>query len=91
MLRKKEKKAITSIIALLIGWPIGLDKFVEGQNEEGVKTILTWLLIIIGFVAGAALNEFGYILLSLIGGFVGIIFVLRKLVIQLKAFEEAED
>ena len=58
MLRKKEKKAITSIISLLIGWPIGLDKFVEGQNEEGVKTILTWLLIIIGFIAGAALNEF---------------------------------
>ncbi len=29
MLRKKEKKAITSTIALLIGWPVGLDQFLE--------------------------------------------------------------
>ncbi len=36
MLRKKEKKTIASMIALLIGWPVGLDNFqrvIKGTNK----------------------------------------------------------
>jgi len=91
MLRKKEKKAITSIIALLIGWPVGLDQFLEGQNTEGIKIIFGWLLIFVTFVGAIAQNEPSVLIFSFIGGFVGIIGLLSKLVSKLKAFEEAED
>ena len=44
MLRKKEKKAITSTIALLIGWPVGLDKFLEDESGRGFQIFLGWLI-----------------------------------------------
>ena len=44
MLRKKEKKALASILMLLIGWPIGLDQFFEGKNEKGISTIIGWTM-----------------------------------------------
>ena len=91
MLRKKEKKAITSTIALLIGWPVGLDQFLEGQNSEGVKIIIGWLFVIISFIGAIAFNEPSVLIFSFLAGFVGIIGVFSKLVSKLKAFEEAED
>ena len=44
MLRKKEKQAIASIFALLVGWPIGLDRFVEGNSGKGLAVILGWII-----------------------------------------------
>ena len=95
MLRKKEKKAITSIIALLIGWPVGLDQFLEGNSGNGFKIIIGWsvtgvcLLSGFGFL-GSDLAGFG-LLWGGIGVVVGSFLFFRKLVKKLKAFEEAED
>ena len=75
----------------MIGWPVGLDQFLEGQNSEGVKIIIGWLFVIIPFIGGIALNEPGFLIFSFLLGFVGIIGVLSKLVSKLKAFEEVED
>ena len=58
MLRKKEKKAITSTIALLIGWPVGLDQFLEGSVETGVAAIIGWTANIIFLVVG--LNQIDF-------------------------------
>ena len=52
MLRKKEKKAITSIIALLIGWPVGLDQFLEKNNAKGIQSLIGWSIIGILFLVG---------------------------------------
>ena len=75
----------------MIGWPVGLDQFLEGQNSEGVKIIIGWLFVIISFIGGIALNETGFLIFSFLLGFVGIIGLLSKLVSKLKAFEEVED
>ena len=91
MLRKKEKKAITSTIALLIGWPVALDQFLEGQNKEGIKIIFGWLLVFVTSVGAIVQNKPSVLVFCFLGGFVGILGVLSKLVSKLKAFEEAED
>ena len=52
MLRKKEKKAITSTISLLIGWPVGLDQFLEGSVETSVAAIIGWTANIIFLFVG---------------------------------------
>ena len=75
----------------MIGWPLGLDLFLEGQNSEGVKIIIGWLFVIISFIGAIAFNEPGFLIFSFLLGFVGIIGVFSKLVSKLKAFEEAED
>ena len=97
MLRKKEKKAITSIIALLIGWPVGLDQFLEKNNGKGIQSLIGWLIIGIFFLVGFGLlasgddTGFGFWVISALGGLVGIVCILIKLVDKLRAFEEAED
>ena len=58
MLRKKRKKAITSIIALLIGWPVGLDQFLK-KNGKGIQSLIGWLIIGIFFLVGFSLLASG--------------------------------
>ena len=96
MLRKKEKKAITSTIALLIGWPVGLDKFLEDESGRGFQIFLGWLISGIVFTYG--LFEYtkyqegsGFLVFGSIAVSIGTICVFAKLVSNLKAFEEAED
>jgi len=96
MLRKKEKKAITSIIALLIGWPVGLDQFLEGNNSKGIQSIIGWFLVTLFFFVG--IGSFGMgdkyegiLLISALGGIAGAILIYGKLLVKLKAFEKAED
>ena len=97
MLRKKEKKAITSIIALLIGWPVGLDQFLEKNNGKGIQSLFGWSIIGILFLVGLGMlasgddSGFGFWMLSALGGLVGFVCILIKLVDKLRAFEEAED
>ena len=97
MLRKKEKKAITSIIALLIGWPVGLDQFLEKNNGKGFQSIIGWLITGLLFLFGigslGTVSDAGFSLLflSALGGLIGIVCILIKLVDKLRAFEEAED
>ena len=66
---KERKKAITSTIALLIGWPVALDQFLEGQNTEGIKIIFGWLLIFVTFIGPIVLNKPSVLIFSFLGGF----------------------
>ena len=97
MLRKKEKKAIASIIALLIGWPVGLDQFLEKNNTKGIQSLIGWLIVGIFFLVGTGLlisgdvSGSGFWILSVLGALVGFVCILIKLVDKLRAFEEAED
>ena len=97
MLRKKEKKAITSTIALLIGWPVGLDQFLEGSVETGIAAIIGWTANIIFLVVGLNQIDFwdvetyGYFILGIIGTLIGLILILKRLINLLRDFEEAED
>ena len=92
MLRKKEKKSIASIIALLIGWPVGLDQFLDGNKRNGVMTTVGWLVTFFLFLLGASgQSGAGPLLFSFIGAAVGTVCIFKKLVSQLKAFVEADD
>ena len=90
MLRKKEKKTIASMIALLIGWPVGLDQFLEGNKRNGVMTTVGWLITFIMFLIGAS-GEMGAFVFCFIGTAVGTICIFKKLVSLLQAFVEADD
>ena len=96
MLRKKEKKAITSTIALLIGWPVGLDKFLEGNSARGFQIFLGWLIS--GIVLAYGLFEYinyqeglDYVIIGSIAVSVGTICFFSELIANLQMFEEAED
>ena len=96
MLRKKEKKAITSTIALLIGWPVGLDKFLEGKSKRGFQIFLGWLIS--GIVLTYGLFEYvnyqegsGFVVFGSIAVSIGTVCFFSELIANLKAFEEAED
>ena len=96
MLRKKEKKAITSTIALLIGWPVGLDKFLEGKSKRGFQIFLGWLIA--GFLLTFGLSEYinygegqGFLVFGSIAVSIGTICFFSELIANLKMFEEAED
>ena len=94
MLRKKEKKAIASILMLLIGWPVGLDQFLEGNNEKGI-------FVTIGWTVSLLLLFFGWGLKSYDGGVVLIVAVLsilfgsflacKKLIKVTRAFVEVDE
>ena len=94
---KERKKAITSTIALLIGWPVGLDQFLEGNNGKGIQSIAGWLVVGSTFLIGAGFlgtgddSGFGFWIITALGGLVGTVCILTKLIAKLKAFEEAED
>ena len=81
----------------MIGWPIGLDQFLEGNNGKGVQSLIGWFvvgvltLVGLGFIGSGDDSGFRYLIISVLGGFVGTICILTKLVAKLKAFEEAED
>ena len=96
MLRKKEKKAITSNIALLIGWPVGLDKFLEGKSKRGFQIFLGWLIS--GIVVTYGLIEYinyqeglDYLVIGSIAVPFGTICFFSELIYNLKRFEESED
>ena len=96
MLRKKEKKTLASIFALSIGWPVGLDLFLEGDQTKGTQTLIAWSVVAAMFLAGFRINlsggdGFGLILFALIGTTIGGVLATVKLVKLLKAFVEADD
>ena len=96
MLRKKEKKAIASIFLLLLGWPLGLDRFFEGDKKKGFIAFIAWplgfySLIGLGYLGSEyMIAVFGFlIILGLM--FYGLFRVLRKLVIVSRVFVDADD
>ena len=79
---------------MLIGWPVGLDQFLEGNNERGIFVTIGWMVSLL-------LLFFGWGLKSYYGGFVLIVALLsilfggflacKKLIKVTRAFIDAED
>ena len=105
MLKKDEKKALTRLALLSLGWGIGLDRFYEGKAKEGILSIIGWVLIFGSLLylspchgydyseGGKTYSEMSFNPLSIfpIGfGTYGIILVLRKGVNLVRSFEAAE-
>ena len=104
MFRKEEKKALTRLGLLSIGWPLGLDRFYEGKTREGVFSAIGWLLVFgsIMFLAPCPSQMDGskymamsdanpLVILPLALGAYGALLVLKKGFRLLKQFETAED
>ena len=94
MLRKKEKKALTSILMLLIGWPVGLDQFLEGNNEKGIFVTIGWTVSLLLLFFGWGLKSYDGgvvlivgVLLVLLGSFLAC----KKLIKVTRAFVDADD
>ncbi len=105
MFRKEEKKALTRLALLSIGWPAGLDRFYDGKTRDGVLSVIGWAAVLgsIMFMApcpskyqaGASIATMSetnpLIVLPLALGAYGAFLVLRKGFRLLRQFETAED
>ena len=105
MFRKEEKKALTRLALLSIGWPAGLDRFYDGKTRDGIFSIIGWLLVFGsimflapcpgGFddattsVAMTAPNRL--VIVPMLFGAYGAFLVLRKGFRLLRQFETADD
>ncbi len=105
MFNKDEKKAITRLAVLSIGWGVGLDRFYEGRTKDGFLSILGWGLIFTSLlylspchgvdytneVKNYAAMNFNPLSIFPLGfGIYGIILVIRKGFKLLRSFESAE-
>ena len=105
MLRKEEKKSISRLILLAIGWGVGLDRFYEGRLKDGFLSIIGWSIIFGSLMLLSPCNGYDYvdgvksysefninplIILPLSLGLYGGLLVLRKAFRLLKSFELAE-
>tara|TARA_Y100001968_G_scaffold138329_1_gene126511 strand:- start:75 stop:359 length:285 start_codon:yes stop_codon:yes gene_type:complete len=94
MLKKKEKKALASILMLLIGWPVGLDQFFEGKNEKGIFTTIGWTVTALLFLYGLGLKGYytGVVLIiAVLFTLAGSFQACKKLIKVTRAFIDAED
>ncbi len=105
MFRKDEKKAITRLAVLSVGWGLGLDRFYEGKAKDGLLSLIGWALIFGSFMFLAPCHGYDYasgtkemsqsinplIVLPIGFGIYGIILVVRKGFRLLRQFESAED
>ena len=94
MFRKKEKKALSSIFMLLIGWPVGLDQFFEGKNKKGISTTIGWTVTALMFLYGLGLRGYytGIVLVfALLFTLVGSLQACKKLFKITRAFVDADD
>ncbi len=106
MFLKEEKKALTRIGLLSIGWGIGLDRFYEGKTKEGFLSIIGWGLIFTSFFLLSPCHGYEYvdgaktyaemdtnplIFVPLALGVYGGILVIRKGFRLLRQFESAEN
>ncbi len=102
MLRKEEKKAITRLAVLSIGWPAGLDRFYDGQVRDGIASIIGWLAIFTSicllspcpskFESGANfVSPNPLVIIPLVLGVYGVFLVIRKGFRLLRQFETSDD
>ena len=106
MFSKDEKKSLTRLVVLSIGWPAGLDRFYEGKNREGILSIVGWGVIFVSLMALSPCQGYSYaeggknmadmslnplIIVPLLLGVYGGILVLRKGFRLLRQFEGAGD
>ncbi len=101
MFRKEEKKALTRLALLSIGWPVALDRFYDGKAREGLFSIIGWGLIFGAtmFLApcpsqiqdSAVVDPNPFVIIPLLLGLYGLFLVIRKGFRLLRQFEIAED
>ena len=106
MFRKDEKKAITRLAVLSVGWGLGLDRFYEGRNRDGFLSLIGWALIFGSLMLLSPCHGYDYaeggknfadmsinplIVLPLGCGVYGAVLVLRKGFRLLRQFESAEN
>ncbi len=105
MLKKDEKKALTRLALLSVGWGVGLDRFYEGKTKDGLLSIVCWALIFGTLIYLSPCHGYDYSegvknysemtfnplsVFPLGFGTYGIILVIRKAFKLLRSFESAE-
>ena len=105
MFRKEEKKAITRLAVLSIGWGLGLDRFYEGKARDGFLSLIGWGLIFSSLIILSPCHGYDYaegskaiaenvnpLLLLPVGfGVYGLFLVIRKGFRLLRQFESVDD
>lgn len=105
MFRKEEKKALTRLALLSIGWPVGLDRFYDSKTRDGILSIIGWCLVFGGimylapcpstFQNGSSMATMSppdpLVIIPMALGVVGALLVLRKGFRLLRQFEQAGD
>ena len=105
MFNKEEKKSLTRLGVLSIGWGLGLDRFYEGRTKDGILSILGWAIIFTSlFILSPCdgydhsnevktISEVGInplIIFPLALGSYGVFLIIRKAFRLLRSFEAAE-
>ncbi len=105
MLRKEEKRSLTKLALLLIGWGIGLDRFYEGRTRDAFLSLLGWSIIFFslllfspchgsnnleGLKSYSDLALNPLIVLPISFGIYGGILVIRKAFRLLRSFENSD-
>ena len=105
MLKKDEKKALTRLALLSVGWGAGLDRFYDGKTKDGILSIIGWVLIFGSLIYLSPCHGYDYsdgvksysdmsfnplTVFPLGFGAYGIILVIRKGFKLLRSFEAAE-
>ncbi len=106
MLRKEEKKALTRLLVLSIGWGLGLDRFYEGRTRDGFLALLGWGIIFGSLMFLSPCHGYDYVeggkdmaemslnplIIAPLGlGIYGAVMVVRKGFRLLRQFETAEN
>ena len=105
MFRKEEKKVLTRLGLLSIGWGVGLDRFYEGKNRDGVLSLVGWAVVFGTLLFLSPCNAYDYseggkmmaqdvnplIVLPLACGVYGVVLVIRKGFRLLRQFENSDD
>ena len=104
MLNKEEKKSLTRLGILTIGWGLGLDRFYEGRVKDGFLSIVGWGVIFTSFLILSPCHGYDYsnnskaiteagidplIIFPLAFGAYGGFLIIRKAFRLLRSFESA--
>ncbi len=106
MLRKEEKRSLTRLGLLSVGWGLGLDRFYEGKTKDGFLSLIGWSLVFGSLMFLSPCHGYDYsdggkamadmtvnplIIAPLALGVYGALLVIRKGFRLLRQFENAED
>ena len=106
MFRKEEKKSLTRLALLSIGWGIGLDRFYDGKTRDGFLSLIGWSLIFASLIALSPCHGYDYasqgknmadvsinplIVIPSGLGVYGVVLVIRKGFRLLRQFESSAD
>tara|TARA_B100000700_G_C14958372_1_gene815123 strand:+ start:829 stop:1146 length:318 start_codon:yes stop_codon:yes gene_type:complete len=104
MFNKEEKKSLTRLGLLTVGWGVGLDRFYEGKNRDGILSLVGWGIIFGSILLLSPCHGYDYaegskaitenvnplIILPFACGVYGFVLVIRKGFRLLRQFESSE-